>query len=178
VDVRTAIHTLRAARDFSERPLERATLERIVDAGRWAPSSKNEQRWAFVVCTEREHLRALATVGDYAGHLAGAAAAAALVVPGADEGWRRVSIAFDLGQCAQNMMLAAWEEGVGAVHAAVYDQELARRLLGYPDGHRCDYLLSLGYPADAERLRRPRSGRGRRPLEELVHWERWGGAGR
>ncbi len=175
MEVGEAIGGLRAVREFAPRPLPRDVLERILDAGRWAPSSKNEQRWDFVVCEERGLLEQLAGLGDYAGHLAGAAAAVALVAPAAAEGWRRVSIAFDLGQCAQNMMLAAWDLGVGSAHAAVYDQAQARRLLGYPEDHRCDYLLSLGYPAHPERLRRPRSTAARRPLAEVVHRGRWGG---
>jgi nitroreductase len=164
------IGSLRAIRRFDGRPLPEDVLERILEAGRRAPSSMNEQRWAFVVCTDRERLRELATLGDYADHLAGAAAAIALVAPEADEGWRRESIAFDLGQCAQNIQLAAWAQGVGSAHAAVYDEARARALLGYPDGWRCDYLLSLGYPA-----RVPATRGGRTPLAELVHRERWEG---
>jgi nitroreductase len=168
MDAFETISSLRAVRAFDPRPIPPDVLERILEAGRRAPSSMNEQRWAFVVCTDRERLLELASVGDYAGHIAGAAAAIALVTPEAEEGWRRESIAFDLGQCAQNLQLAAWAEGVGSVHAAVYDEERTRRLLGYPDDHRCDYLLSFGYPASA-----PSGHGGRRPLEELLHRERW-----
>jgi nitroreductase len=168
LDAFETISSLRAVRAFDPRPIPPDVLERILEAGRRAPSSMNEQRWAFVVCTDRERLLELASVGDYADHIAGAAATIALVTPEAEEGWRRESIAFDLGQCAQNLQLAAWAEGVGSVHAAVYDEERARRLLGYPDDHRCDYLLSLGYPAST-----PRGHGDRRPLEELLHRERW-----
>jgi nitroreductase len=128
----------------------------------------NEQRWAFVVCTDRDRLRRLAGVGAYASHVAGAAAAIALVVPEGPDPDERESIAFDLGQCAENMMVAARGLGIGSVHAAVYDEPLARELLGYPAGWRCDYLLSFGYP---ERPHGP--PRDRKPLEELVHRERW-----
>lgn len=163
-----AITTQRAVRHFVDRPIGSVALERILDAGRRAPSSMNEQRWAFVVCTDRGRLRELAAVGSYADHIQEAAAAVALVVPRAREGWRRESIAFDLGQCAQNMMLAAWEQGIGSAHAAVYDEDLARRLLGYPRGHRCDLVLSFGFPA-----RGPTAPGSRKPLAELVHRERW-----
>ncbi len=163
-----AIASQRAVRRFAERPIEPEKLERILDAGRRAPSSMNEQRWSFVVVTDRERLRELARLGDYADHIAGAAAAVALVTPEPTEDWEGESIAFDLGHCAQSLMLAAWELGIGSVHAAVYDEPQARELLGYPEGWRCDYLLSLGYPAS------PPSGQGRRKsLEELVHRERW-----
>ena len=132
----------------------------------------NEQRWSFIVCRDREHLDQLSRVGDYAEHLADAGAAIALVTPEADEDWQRESIAFDLGQCAQSMMLAAWELDIGSVHAAVYDEDLVRALLGYPEGHRCDYLLSFGHPTQGS-LPGP-SEEGRRPLGQLVHEEHWG----
>ncbi|MFL5768190.1 MAG: nitroreductase family protein [Actinomycetota bacterium] len=141
--------------------------------GRRAPSSNNQQRRAFVVCTDREHLRELSAVGDYADHLAGAAAAVALVTPVAEEDWQREIDALDLGHAAQNMMLCAWELGIGSVHAAVYDERRAHDLLGLPEGQRCDYLLSFGYPRDPAELRRRSKAGGRRPLEELVHRERW-----
>jgi nitroreductase len=168
MDVSETIASLRAIRRFDDRPIPEEVLSRILEAARRAPSSMNEQRWAFVVCTDPEHLRELATVGDYADHVATAGAAVALVTPQAEEPWRRESIAFDLGQCAQNLQLAAWGEGIGSVHAAVYDEARTRALLGYPEGWRCDYLLSLGYPE-----RRPTTRGSRRPLEDLVHREHW-----
>ena len=173
MDVWQAISTQRAVRSFAERPLEPEHLDRILRAGRRAPSSKNEQRWAFVVCTERERLRALSRVGPYAGHLAGAAAGIALVTPHAGERGKAESIAFDLGQSAQTMMLTAWELGVGSVHATVYEEDLVRDILGYPDGYVCPYLISFGYPADPDDLGRPLGKGGRKPLGELVHHERW-----
>src|SRR5450759_4850702 len=66
-----AIDSLRVVRTFIDRPLEPAALERILNAGRRAGSSKNEQRWAFVVCRDREHLRELSTLGPWAGQVAG-----------------------------------------------------------------------------------------------------------
>jgi len=168
-----AIASQRAVREFAERPLEPAHLRRILEAGRRAGSSKNLQRWEFVVCRDRELLGRLAKVGPWAGHLAGAAAAIALVTPDPRAPGAPLSILFDLGQAARNMMLAAWELGVGSCPATVYEQDLARELIGYPASHWCEYLLSFGYPADTAALRAPARPGGRRPLEELVHWERW-----
>src|SRR5438477_2779202 len=173
MNVWDAISTQRAVREFDDGPLPEEALDRIVHAGRRAPSSKNEQPRAFIVCTERRHLRELSTVGDYAQHIAGAAAAIALVTPEAGEGWRREIIAFDLGHAAQNMMLCARELGIGSVHAAVYDEEKVRALLGLPEGQRCDYLISFGYPKDPALLARPAKRGGRRPLDEVIHRERW-----
>lgn len=173
----SAARTKRAIREFSPQPLAPDHLTRILDAGRRAGSSKNLQRWDFIVCREREHLRDLAAVGPWAGHLAGAAAAVALVTPDPRARDAPLSILFDLGQAAQNMMLTAWELGIGSVPATVYEHELARRLLGYPDTHHCEYLLSFGYPARPEALDRPPRSGGRRPLDEIIHHEQWGRRG-
>jgi nitroreductase len=169
----TAIASKRAIRRFTDRPLEPAHLDRILGAGRHSGSSKNLQRWTFIVCREREHLRELAAVGPYAGHLAGAAVGIALVTPDPRAAGAHLSIMFDLGQAAQNMMLAAWELGIGGVPATVYDHDLARRLLGYPEDQHCEFLLSFGYPADPSELTRPPKAGGRRAIAEMVREERW-----
>ncbi len=173
MDTWQAIDSTRAVRQFADRPLEPEHLWRILDAGRRAGSSKNLQRWDFIVCTDRAHLEELSLVGEYAGHLAGAAAGVALITPdpaGPDE---PLSVMWDLGRAAQNMTLAAWELGIGSVPATVYDQILARQLLGYPADRHCEYILSFGYPADPSVLTRPKRRGGRKTLDEIVHRERW-----
>jgi nitroreductase len=168
-----AVRSRRVIRRFADRPLEAAHLERILHAGRRANSSKNQQRWAFIVCEDRAHLKELAAVGPFAGHLAGAAVAVALVTPDPHSAEAPLSVMFDLGQAADSMMLVAWELGIGSVPATVYEHDLAQRLLSYPDGQYCEFLLSFGYPADPADLQRPLKPGGRRSLDDLVHRERW-----
>jgi nitroreductase len=168
-----AIRSRRVVRRFADRPLDDEDLDRILRAGRRANSSKNQQRWAFIVCRDRAHLRELGEVGPWAGHLAGAAVGVALVTPAPDRTDAPLSIMFDLGQAADSMMLAAWELGIGSVPATVYRHDLARQLLGYPEDYHCEFLLSFGYPADPDAMTRPLKKGGRRPLTELVHEERW-----
>jgi nitroreductase len=168
-----AVRSRRVIRRFADRPLDPAHLERILHAGRRANSSKNQQRWSFIVCQDRGHLQELGAVGRWAGHLAGAAVGIALVSPDPKTADAPLSIMFDLGQAADSMMLVAWELGIGSVPATVYDHGLVQRLLGYPDGQHCEFLLSFGYPADPADLERPLRPGGRRPLEDLVHRERW-----
>jgi len=168
-----AISTKRAVRKFARRSLEPEHLDRILRAGRRAGSSKNLQRWDFVVCSDRDHLEELSKVGPYAGHLAGAAVGIALVTPDPSAADAPLSVMFDLGQAAENMMLAAWELGIGSAPATVYDHDLARRLLGYPGTHHCEYILSFGYPAESAVLNAPNKSGGRKPFDEMVHDERW-----
>ena len=143
-----AVSSRRVVRRFDDRPLDEAHLDRILQAGRRANSSKNQQRWAFIVCRDRDHLRQLAEVGPWAGHLSGAAAAIALVTPDPSGTGVPLSVMFDLGMAADEMILTAWELGIGSVPATVYQHDLARELLGYPPDHHCEFLLSFGYPAD------------------------------
>jgi nitroreductase len=172
MDTWKAINSVRVIRKFADRPLDAEHEQRILNAGRRAGSSKNEQVWAFIAIHDREHLHQLASVGPYAGHLAGATMAVALVVPEVSGPHER-SVMWDLGRAAQNMVLAAWELGIGSVPATVYDHDLAKRLLGLPNDQRCDFLLSFGYPADPSALTALNRAGGRRPLDTLLHEERW-----
>jgi nitroreductase len=172
MDTWQAINTVRVVRRFSDEAIAPEHLERILNAGRRAGSSKNEQRWTFIVVRDRAALGVLAGVGRYAGHLAGATVAVALITPNAT-GPKNNSVMWDLGRAAQNMVLAAWELGIGSVPATVYDHALASRLLGLPPDHRCDFLLSFGHPADPAKLTAPNKPGGRLALHEVVREERW-----
>ena len=168
-----AINSIRVVRRFEARALEEAHLDRILNAGRRAGSSKNEQLWSFIVVRDRERLRALTRVGRYADHLASAAAAVALVVPDVEGPHNNSTLMWDLGRAAQNMVLAAWELGIGSVPATAHHQRITRELLALPPGQRCDFLLSFGYPADSSKLTAPNKAGGRVALKRVVHEERW-----
>lgn len=166
-----AIRARRNVRQYTDRAIDRADLERILEAGRRSPSSTNWQPWHFVVVTDRPQLEELAGVWRGAGHVAGSAATVALVVAGEDEDARADWVQYDLGQATAYLMLAATDLGIGSAHAAVGDQDEARRVLGLPADHRCRYLVALGYPDD--RPLRPLVRPDRRPFDDVVHWGRW-----
>jgi nitroreductase len=166
-----AIRARRNVRQYTDRPVAVEQLERILEAGRRAPSSRNQQAWDFVLVTDRDQLEQLATVWQGAGHVARSAATIALVAPVVTEPERRDWVQYDLGQATMAMMLAAADLGIGAGHSAVADQDLARRLLGLPADRFCAYLLALGHPAD--RPLRPIARPARRPFDEVVHRGRW-----
>jgi nitroreductase len=168
-----AVSRKRVVRDFSDRPIAADDLVRILNAGRRAASSKNLQRWQFIVCRDREHLRELSALGPWADHLGRATVAVALVTPDPVAADAPLSVMFDLGMAAANMMLVAWELGIGSVPATVYEHDLARRLLRYPADHHCEYVISFGYPADPAALTRPNKAGGRVALADIVHDEVW-----
>jgi nitroreductase len=162
MDVLEAIRTKRATRQFADRPVPDDLIRQIVDAGRRSQSSRNDQPWTFVVVRDRATLKQLSECGQYAGHLAGAAFGVALIAtPGYD---------FDQGQAAAYLQLAAWDLGVGSCIASIDEPERAKTILGAPGDLQFDTAISFGYPAQPPSA--PRAG-GRKPLDEVVHWEKW-----
>ncbi|HEV8652169.1 MAG TPA: nitroreductase family protein [Actinomycetes bacterium] len=166
-----AIRSRRNVRTYADRPIGREELDRVLEAARRSPSSSNQQRWDFVVCTDRAQLQDLSRVWRYAGHVAVSAATIALVAPESDDPGTRESIQYDLGQATMSIMLAAADLGIGSGHAAVTDQPLARRVLGLPEDRFCAWLVALGYPAD--RPLTPIQRPNRRPFEDVVHRGHW-----
>lgn len=170
MNVYDAIRSKRSIRQFSDQAIAEEDLNRILNAGRLAGSSKNNQPWHFIVLRDRERLNALSQCGNWAEHLAEANVGVALVTGDWRERW---AVAFDLGAAAQNMMLAAHELGVGSVMANIYEIDRARELLALPPDLMCYSAISFGYPADSGDLTRPPKKGGRRPLADVVHWESW-----
>ena len=166
-----AIRARRATKEYDDRPLTDAELERVLEAGRRAPSSSNNQRWDFVLIRDREQLQVISKVWQGAAHIANAAAAIGLVAPFSDDLRQTASINYDLGQAAMSMMIAAADLGIGSRTASVHDHALASEVLGLPHDRRLTWLLGLGYPGD--RPLKPIRNPDRKPLEEVVHHDRW-----
>lgn len=164
-----AIRSRRNVRAYADRAVAPGDLDQILEAARRTPSSQNTQPWDFIVVTDRGQLGQLAGVWRGGGHIAGSAATVAFVIAEADQD--RTIVRFDLGQAAMSVMLSAAGLGIGSCHSAVGDQDLARKLLGYPADRVCTLLISLGYPAG--RPLAPIAHPDRRPFDEVIHRERW-----
>jgi nitroreductase len=165
-----AIRARRNTREYTDRPIEPDDLERIMEAGRRSPSSMNEQPWDFIVVTERDRLGRMADLWRWGAHVSGAAAAIALLSPASTDPDARETFAFDLGQAAMSMTLAAADLGIGSCHSSVGEQAAAREVLGFPEDREAVILLSLGYPV---RPLEPIEHPDRRPAAEVVHHEHW-----
>jgi nitroreductase len=166
-----AIRARRNVRAYTDQALADEDLDRILEAGRRAPSASNGQPWDFVVVTDRSDLEELSHVWQGAGHIAGSAATIVLVSPVTDDPRRAGLIEYDHGQVTIQMALAATDLGIGSGHSSIGDQDRLRRLLGIPDDRRGSYMLALGYPAD--RPLAPLTKINRRPFDEVVHRGRW-----
>src|SRR3954470_4876339 len=108
-----AITSRRNVRSFDDRAIAGADLDRILEAGRRAPSSRNWQPWDFVVVTERAQLVELAEVWQGAGHVAGAAAAIVCLGPVVESEMQKAWLQYDHGQATMSMALAAADLGIG-----------------------------------------------------------------
>jgi nitroreductase len=131
LDTFLAIASRRETRDYADTPIPEDVVRRILDAGRLSGSSRNTQKWEFVVVSDHE---AMAQCVYAPGNVLGAALVVA-IAGGAG--------AMDVGRAAQNMLLAAWNEGVGSCPNGISDAEGAERIAGAP----VTVVLTFGYPA-------------------------------
>jgi nitroreductase len=141
VDVGLAIASKRDERRYApDRPLPDELVERILDAGRLAGSSKNRQPWRFLVVEGPERREALAEAVFAPGNVRSAALVVAICMPGGRGG-------LDAGRAAQNMMLAAWGAGVISCPNGFADADAAAAALGL-EGAEVEPLvvLTFGYP--------------------------------
>ena len=163
LSVTEAVRAKRAVRAYSAEPVPEELIRAILSAGRRAQSSKNDQPWTFVVVTEREQLQRLSTAGAYAAHMPASAFTVVLVAPAAYE--------FDLGQAAAYLQLAAVEHGIGSCVTTLQNDAASHAILGVPPELSCRWTITFGYPAEAQA---PLKAGGRRPLEDMVRYERDG----
>ncbi len=167
-EIYAAVIGLRTVRRFLPQPIGEDDLIDIIEAARWTGSSKNRQSWSFIVIRERDQLDRLAECGDFTVPIRNAPLVVAPVQHPDGYEW-------DMGRVAQNIMLAAAAIGVGSCPITLHREDCARRALSVPDDHACRYVVALGYPdLDAETAGRAASPMGgRKPLDELVRYERF-----
>ena len=133
-----AITSRREIREYEARSIPPELVDRILDAGRVTGSSKNTQPWTFIVTHNRDRLTALARCVTRPSNLEHAPLAIAIVV-------EQEKNAFDAGRVAQNMMLAAWDLGLGSCPNTVRDLDVFRAIVGSEEGLPRT-ILTFGYP--------------------------------
>lgn len=141
MDTFLAIATKRDQRKYADREIPEELVRRILDAGRISGSAQNRQPWRFLVVRDRSVVERVAETVYAPKNLRGAQLVIAILVGD--------SPGFDCGRAAQNMMLAAWNEGVTSCPNGMPDPTKAVEALGLPEGERPINILSFGYPARA-----------------------------
>jgi nitroreductase len=159
------IVTLRTVREYSDRPIQSETLETILQAGRVSGSSRNTQPWRFFVVRTADVRARLAECVFAPDNLTNCQAV--VIITASKSG-------FDIGRCAQNMMIAAWSEGVGSAPNGIKDPDSMAQIIGLEGGEVPTMALSLGYPRRLKRDKVDIDGVLRRidrkSLDEIVVW--------
>jgi nitroreductase len=163
MDTFLAIVSKRDTRSYADRSIPDQVVERILAAGRLAGSARNRQPWRFLV-VQSDDVRGELAESVYAGdNVRGAQLVVAIVG----------STGLDGGRCMQNMMLAAWNEGVASCPNGLADADRARVALGLGDDEQIENVLTFGYPAtghtgESRSADEWLSRADRKPLHELV----------
>jgi len=188
-DTRIPIHDLVrrrwSPRAFSERPVETEKLRSVLEAARWAPSSRNEQPWAYVVATREDPEGYEALLGVLMPmNQAWAHKAPVLILTLAHtqlekDGTPNRHGFYDAGQATANMLIQATSLGLVTHQMGGFDVEAARQRFHVPSGWEPVSVMALGYPGEVESLpdqfrEREMEQRRRKPLEEFVFSGTWG----
>ena len=166
-------------RSYSDKAIEKEKLERIIEAGRMAPSACNAQPWKFIIVTEPE-LRAgisvaasakLLGMNSFVNH-----APLLLIVVrekanmssriGATVKNKDYSL-IDIGIASENICLQAQAEGIGSCMIGWFDEKQIKKILGIPSSKRVELIITLGYPAKELRVKK------RKPLSETVSYNKY-----
>lgn len=166
------LRRVRAVRQFTDRPVPDEVLTDILETARWTGSGSNLQPWTLVVVRDRATLRAVADASPNTGHVGGAAAAIFLVMDGGDH---PALEGFDEARLAERILIAATAHGLGCAIGWVMGaaRDRVAELLAVPPPRRVRTLISLGYPPGSRTRPKSPSGSVRKPLADIVRWERF-----
>ena len=163
IDAIQAMRTRRSIRTYTDRPVDRAIIEEIVDCARLAPTAMNDQPWDFVVVTGKE---ALASIPPLLGHAAYIASAAFSVLVLARPTQYAVE---DCSAAIENLLIAAEAHGIGSCWVAGTQQAYApvvAKVFGAPEDRQLIAIVSFGYPAEEVQIEK-------RSLADVLHWEKF-----
>ena len=170
MDFYDVIRTRRSIRAYKPDPIEPEKLDRILEAGRLAPSACNLQPWAFVLISDPQIRKAFIKV--YKQTWICQAPLILIVCADTEKAWkRRDGQEYWQADCAiamQNMISAATAEGLGTCWIAAFNESSCAELLGLPDNIRPVVITPLGYPAEVKPLVSDRLG-----LPDILHRDRW-----
>lgn len=168
------LRTVRQIRQYASDPVPDDVVARLLQVARWTGSSKNGQPWHFVVVRDRDALRRISELRPNINWLAGVPLGIAIVLE-ADG----ISPAYDEGRVTERLLIGAHALGLGGGAAWFGDerqQAEAKRILGIPAGRTARSMVAIGRPTSTKDPRPMARAGGRKPLSEIVSYERWGNA--
>lgn len=167
------IRKVRQARQYRPDPLADDVLEELLQIARWTGSSRNTQPWHFVVITDTEQLRQISQLRTPINWVADAPLAIAIVLNGGST----ASEAYDEGRVTERLMIGAHILGLGGGVAWFGDatqESDAKQILGIPEERTARSVVVVGYPISTKDPRPNPAASGRKPLEEIVSYNRMG----
>jgi len=167
------LKNLRQSRRFLDKPVPQAIVDDLLEVARWTGSAKNTQPWEFIVVDDLATKKALAEAGAFTAFLANVAVAIVIVLDGVSPR----SEAYDEGRVSERLMLAAAHHGLGsgtAWFSTPDAQDAVRELLGIPPHRHVWSAVGLGYIDHSAPQRATSVAGGRKPLDEIVSYGRYG----
>lgn len=171
------VRTVRQARQYRPDPVPDDALAELLEVARWTGSSRNTQPWHFIAITDRELLRQISQLRTPINWVADAPLGIAIVLDGANAAGE----AYDEGRVTERLLIAARSLGLGGGVAWYGDeaqQAEGKRILGIPAERTARSVVLIGYPTTTKDPRPTRAVPGRKPIGEIVSWNRWGAARR
>jgi nitroreductase len=160
-------------RQYTDEPIPDDIVDQLLDLARWTGSSKNSQPWHFIVVRDRNSLKKIGALRPNINWLGGAPLGIAIVLDGASP----LSEAYDEGRLTERLLTGAtmlgYGGGVGWFGEADKQAE-AKRVLGIPEEKTARQIIAIGRPKTRTDPRPSGPPRGRKPLSEVVSFERFG----
>jgi len=172
MEVGRCIRERTCVRGYRQDNIPESDLDYVLDSAVQAPSAGNSQDWEFIVVKSADGKRALADATEYSQDFIAKAPVIIVVCSNlkrskyGQRGHDMYSIQ-DTAAAAQNMMLAAWDKGLGTCWIGAFREGDVSEALRLPEGVRPVAMFPLGYPSG--KTRKP----GRRNMKEVVHQERF-----
>jgi nitroreductase len=142
------IKTRRSIRKFTDEPVSDELINKIIEAGTWAPSGKNNQPWKFAIIKDKDLKAQVAELTHYSKCVLSANALIAVFLDNASS-YHKIKDAQAIGSCLQNMLLTIHDEGLGAVWLGeiLKNGDKVRELVNGPEDIELMAVIALGYPA-------------------------------
>ena len=175
------IKTRKSVRKFSEQAVEDEKIERILECARLAPSWANKQCWHFVVIRDLEAIKTIATSGVMVNKWLRKAPAIIVACGDPNLSGRYNEMDYflvDVAIAMEHLVLAATNLGLGTCWIGAFDEAKIKGRLGIPDGILVVALTPVGYPAKRKSIKEEMTkmivqSKKRKPLAEIVHYDRW-----
>ncbi len=178
------IKTRKSVRSYAKKEIEEETLFEILEAARLAPSFQNRQCWHFIVVRDQVRRKELALKSGFLGKINFFIKDAPIIIAACADTSKSGSVnkqdyyLVDVAIAFQQMMLAAWNRGIGSCWLAAFDEKKVKKILNIPDKIRVVGISPFGYPKEkpglyAKAVKTFAGSKKRVELKKIVKWEKW-----